>query len=199
MKISAPILLFTGLASCVSAAPPLQTQDLDLSSIQLTAAPGLPSIQDLNLTVTDLLKPVPWVTVDSSHPAQTLERRATALQCDAGLAAERGFPWRSPYEIMWETKAVTAAYNYLLALGTTFCEVRNNVNFMHGWVGGRWVQVNVYTRRGVGYSRSYCRDVAIGMQFWMHERCRLNDAGGLFVTGGAYKANGNGDIWVSSI
>jgi hypothetical protein len=43
---------------------------------------------------------------------------------------ERGFPDRSPDDISWETNAVTAPYNYLLALGTNVCEVYNFANFV---------------------------------------------------------------------
>jgi hypothetical protein len=177
-------------------------QDIDTHSIQLMAGAGLPSTQELNLTAADLLKPLPWETDlgDSSAP-HGLERRESI--CTYGLHTEYSEVGWGPYWAhMWEENAFRAAYNYLMFLGTDYVcgVVPEHVAdvWVSGYVDGYWVEVGGWRRKGAnGWVGSHCLHAAMALEVLMTLECWFPEGGKRF-RGGAWKAYGNGDLWVTT-
>ncbi|KAK0619112.1 hypothetical protein B0T14DRAFT_518593 [Immersiella caudata] len=178
-------------------------RDLDSHSIQLTAGAGLPSTQELGLTAADLLKPLPWATgVDNSSTLHVLERRESI--CTFGLHSEwYEVGWGPIADNMWEENALRAAYNYLMYLGTDYyCGVVSEHVadvWVSGWVNGFWVEVGGWRRKGVnGWVSSYCLHAAMAMEMFLLPEFCWYPMGNYVIGGGAWKAHGNGDLWVTT-
>lgn len=173
-------------------------------SIDLTPAPGLPSLESIpDITIADLLKP-PSGLVGRDYrdkPKSLFIPRSQQCVPD-GFPVSLG-PDLSSY--MWERIALRVAYNYLRLLGQTNCVVPPEGGvFVDGWVNGYFVQVLGVSKWGVQgpggkVVASACEDVAFGMEEFLGQGSGcLVPFKDYFINGGAWTARGNGDLWVST-
>jgi hypothetical protein len=105
---------------------------------------------------------------------------------------------------MFEENAVHAAYNYMMALGPDYISgVQPEHVFtsgVSGHVHGHLVEIFGYRRKGAsGFVGSYCLHAAMVMEMWMNSRYCRGDGNGIWLLGGAWKAHGNGDLWVTTL
>lgn len=216
-RLLSHLLLSSILATLLASPVPdnslsrLTNSKFGLDSIDLTPAPGLPSLESIpGISINDLLNPPRGLSTrnyDDRHAAASPSRNPILPRQQACIPAE--FPLTYGPELssyMWELTAVRVAYNYLRLLGQTVCTVPPEGGvFVEGWVNGYYVRVLGVSKWGSQDAggrtvASHCEDVAFGMEGFLvsnGEGC-IYPFGDYEITGGASTAWGNGDLWVST-
>ncbi|KAG2008106.1 hypothetical protein CC2G_013569 [Coprinopsis cinerea AmutBmut pab1-1] len=165
-----PSFSLLSLACLVGAfALPQAAEAPEKASIRFEPGPGLPTLEELGLTIDDLLKPIPEETLANI----TAEYAAMDSSEGSSLVKRYDPVCHSGYVNINDARG---CYNYLNALGTTACTVHDS-----GSVWGSTTRMCVFGQAQVKGqcfppncpATSWCQHVAHGVA-WTIANCNVN-------------------------
>ncbi|KAL2203359.1 hypothetical protein CC79DRAFT_1337986 [Sarocladium strictum] len=178
--LASSVLLGTAVAvpitqddSADSDAGLLEYLNLDPSDIKFQPIKGMPTLQDLNITTTDLLDPAWRLSNGLPDPRNSSPNRKSTKETTKDLQ-KRVEPQCYPYSQNAHISAAYACRDYLNSLGTTPCVVRGYLQqtaHCHADIASVGVAF-VYGMPSYpsSYASSYCSDVARGLN-WVLDNC----------------------------
>jgi hypothetical protein len=182
MRFSTSITLTLALAS--SSWGLGERMRINPDELTIEIAPGLPSLESLNITIADLLDPA-YLTKRGfvSEEKYELDKRVDPA-CHGYTRAQGA-----------ELNLAYGCYNYLFSLGQTSCQAGTSWVYMCRLTNGDDVGAISGKAIDASSAASYCRDVAVGSN-WVIENCQVGSNTGVYVSG-TNAANGNGNLLVA--
>ncbi|KXX81861.1 hypothetical protein MMYC01_201843 [Madurella mycetomatis] len=160
-------------------------------SIVFHTAPGMPTLEELNITVTDFFKPEFRAKHGLPDP-----RNKSPLP-DRNIVEKRSDPvcWGVDQVTMTHINAAYACRDYLSSFGNTRCVATGIPTELCVLEANYYQCITRGTANGVGTAASTCADIVRGI-YWIIDNCRTNDPCRCGVAG-ANAAWGNGDLIIS--